>query len=406
MTHALQIDGELLLNDLEQLATIGADPAGGITRLAYSPADTQGRTWVATQMRSLGMDVTIDAAGNTIGRYAGSESLAPIVLGSHTDTVRQGGRYDGALGVLAGIACVRTLHAHGIHLRHPLEVVDFAAEEATVLGTLGSQAMIGELSAENLAKPAYDGRSCAEHLREAGFDPTNVAIAKRAAGSVAAYLELHIEQGDQLEYQQHKIGLVEGIVGIRRYSVQFRGQANHAGTTQMARRRDALVAAAEYILAVRDIVSQHSIVGTCGTIAIEPNISNVIPGLALLNCEIRGMDSQILDQVEQLLVAEANTRGGELIPLAAKVPVAASPMLRDVLARCCAARGLSYQRMPSGAGHDAMCMASIAPMVMLFVPSRAGISHAPEEYTTPEDCINGAQILMDAVVELDTAMLI
>jgi beta-ureidopropionase / N-carbamoyl-L-amino-acid hydrolase len=383
------------------LATIGADPAGGMTRLAYSASDRQGRAWIATQMRNIGMQVTVDAAGNTIGRYPGTELLPPIVLGSHSDTVRQGGRYDGALGVLAGLACIRTLAAQGMRLRHPLEIIDFAAEEATVLGTLGSQAMIGELTPSHLATPAYDGRSCGEHLRDAGFDPDQLSAATREAGSIAAYLELHIEQGDQLEHSGHQIGLVEGIVGIRRYSVRFSGQANHAGTTQMARRQDALVAAAQFILAVREVALQYGIVGTCGTLSIAPNISNVIPGTAELSCEIRSLHGEILDQAERALHQHVALLGGVFALMSLKEPVSASCMLLDVLAACCTQRGLPYQRMPSGAGHDAMCMAKLGPMAMLFVPSRAGISHAPAEYTSPEDCVSGAQVLLDAVIRLD-----
>lgn len=403
MSMTPQIDAELLLHDLDALATIGADPRGGISRIAYSPADLLGRAWVAQQMGSVGMQVTADAAGNTIGHCPGTHALGAIMLGSHTDTVAQGGKFDGALGVLAGLACVRALRDAGVQLRHPVEVVNFAAEEATVLGTLGSSALVGQLTATDLTKPAYDGKTIASHLLAAGFVPDAIVRARRV-DPVAAYLELHIEQGDLLEVEATPIGLVEGIVGIRRYQVIFTGQANHAGTTQMARRRDALVAAAPFILAVRDIALAHGLVGTTGTLMIEPNVPNVIPGRVELSCEIRGMQDAILDQAESALREQAQAMGGAFDLIARKPPVAADPRLLTVLADCCDQLQLRYRRMPSGAGHDAMCMAAIAPQAMLFVPSKAGISHAPDEYTDPEACVHGARVLLAAVLALDSLL--
>jgi beta-ureidopropionase / N-carbamoyl-L-amino-acid hydrolase len=397
----LRIDGEQLLHDLEHLATFGADPAGGVTRLAYSPADQQARAWLRSQMQACGIETIVDAAGNTIGCYAGTEALPAIALGSHSDTVRQGGRYDGALGVLAGLAVVRTLHEQKLQLRHPIEVIDFAAEEATVLGTFGSQAMIGELTPALLAKPAYDGRSCAEHLRAAGFDPMQIPQATRAPGSIAAYLELHIEQGDQLEHTGTAIGIVEGIVGIRRFGLTIHGQANHAGTTQMARRQDALVAAAQFVLAVQRVAIEHGIVGTVGTLQVSPNVSNVIPGEVQLSFEIRSLQHGTLELAEAALREIAHTLAATFDVISIKEPVASAPMLLDALATCCQQQGVSYRMMPSGAGHDAMCMAKLAPMAMVFVPSQAGISHAPAEYTSAADCTLGAQLLLDAVLLLD-----
>jgi N-carbamoyl-L-amino-acid hydrolase len=399
-TTNLQIDSELLLHDLEELATIGADPLGGITRIAYSPTDLLGRAWVAQQMHNLQLQVTSDAAGNTIGRYAGTQPLGAIVVGSHTDTVAQGGRFDGALGVLAGLACIRALRDAGVRLRHPIEVINFAAEEATVLGTLGSSALVGQLQASDLAKPAYDGRSIASHLVAAGFDPVQILDARRTE-PVAAYLELHIEQGDVLEAENTPIGLVEGIVGIRRYRAIYTGQANHAGTTQMARRRDALVAAAQFILAVREVAIAHGIVGTIGTLNVQPNVPNVIPGRVELSCEIRGMDTHILERADVDLQQHARATGGVLEVIARGTPIASDPLILDILAACCEQRQIPYRRMPSGAGHDAMCMAALAPQAMLFVPSRAGISHAPDEYTAAQDCVQGAQLLLDAIIALD-----
>jgi N-carbamoyl-L-amino-acid hydrolase len=300
-------------------------------------------------MNRLQLQVTSDAAGNTIGRYAGTQPLGAIVVGSHTDTVAQGGRFDGALGVLAGLACLRALRDAGVHLRHPIEVINFAAEEATVLGTLGSSALVGQLQASDLAKPAYDGRSIASHLVAAGFDPVQILAARRTE-PVAAYLELHIEQGDVLEAENTPIGLVEGIVGIRRYRAIYTGQANHAGTTQMARRRDALVAAAQFILAVREVAIAHGIVGTVGTLNVHPNVPNVIPGRVELSCEIRGLDTHILERADADLQQHARATGGVLEVIASGTPVASDPMILDVFAACCEQRQIRYRRMPSGAG--------------------------------------------------------
>lgn len=397
------LDGEQLLDDLETLAQFGAEPGPGLMRVAFSPADQAARQWVAAQMTAVGMTVRTDAAGNTIATYPGRDpSLKPIALGSHTDTVPHGGRYDGALGVLAALACVRALHAAEVQLRHPIEVINFVAEEATMGGaTLGSKAMAEMLEPGTVEHLAWDGQPVAEHLRAAGIEPASINQARRPPGSLAAFLELHIEQGATLEQADIPIGLVEGIVGIRRYSVTFEGQANHAGTTPMALRRDALVMAAPFITAVREIAIAHNIVGTAGVLRIQPGAPNIIPGQTYLELEIRGLDEDILDEAEMALAWQADDLGGQFRPLSKKESVSSDPRLLAALVTGCESLEVAYRRMPSGAGHDAMCMATIAPQAMLFVPSRDGISHAPEEFTTPEHCVLGARVLLAALIELD-----
>jgi len=398
------IDGEQLLDDLDRLAQFGPDPHGGLRRIAYNPADQQARAWVEAQMRALNMHVTTDPAGNSLGTYPGTQpNLPPLALGSHTDTVPNGGRFDGALGVLAALACVRALHQAGLHLRHPVELINFAAEEATMSGaTLGSRAMAGLLDVETaMQQPAWDGRPTADHLQEAGLDPQAVGTAQRPKDSLAAYLELHIEQGDRLESSGTTIGVVEGIVGIRRYQVTFNGYANHAGTTPMANRQDALVMAAPFILAVPEVAHAHQIVGTIGTLRVEPGAPNVIPGQVRLSLEIRGLDEAVLDQAEAALAWHAKAGGAIFEPVATKPPVASDPRLTAALVDACEQLGLSHQRLSSGAGHDAMCVAAIAPQAMLFVPSQGGVSHSPDEYTTPEDCVAGARVLLGALLRLD-----
>ncbi len=397
------LDGEQLLDDLEKLAHFGAEPGPGLMRVAFSPADQAARQWVATRLAAVGMAVRTDAAGNTIATYPGSEpTLKPIALGSHTDTVPQGGRYDGALGVLAALACVRALHEAGLHLRHPVEVINFVAEEATMGGaTLGSKAMAAMLDPTMVEHLAWDGQPVAAHLRAAGLEPATISQARRPQGSLAAFLELHIEQGATLEQAAIPIGLVEGIVGIRRYSVTFEGQANHAGTTPMALRRDALVMAAPFITAVRDVAVAHNIVGTVGILRLQPGAPNIIPGQAYLELEIRGLDETILDEAQAELARRAADLGGHIRSLSKKERVTSDPRLMTALVTACESLGVAYRRMPSGAGHDAMCMATIAPQAMLFVPSRHGISHAPTEYTTPEHCVLGARVLLAALMALD-----
>ncbi len=400
--HALQIDGQRLLLDLEELAAIGADSQGGVSRIAYGPEDRAGREWVRRQFESLGLQVHTDSVGNDAWIYPGlAPSLDPIGLGSHTDTVPHGGRYDGALGVLAALAVVRALDQHSCHLQHPVEVINFAAEEATMSGaTFGSRAMVGTLADDVMQQRAWDSRPVAEHLRDAGIAPDHIGRARRQTG-LAAFLELHIEQGRRLETAQIPIGIVEGIAGIRRYEATFQGYANHAGTTQMEDRQDALVMAAPYVLEVRQIAERHGIVGTVGKMDILPGAPNVIPGQVIVNLEIRGLDAKVLDRAESELAAMAQALGGRLGQTSAKPPVDSDPLLVRALETASAAHGFASLRMASGAGHDAMCIAEIAPQAMVFVPSRHGVSHAPDEFTAPEDCVAGAQVLCTALLTLD-----
>ena len=400
------IDSEQLLEDLETLAQFGVDPTGGLSRIAYNPADQDARAWVIEQMQSLGMTTKTDKAGNTIALYPGTmPDLPPIALGSHTDTVPNGGRYDGALGVLAALACVRALRENGVQLRHPVEIINFAAEEATMSsGTFGSRAMTGALNIKELEKAAWDGRPVADHLREAGLDPASFTQAQRANGAIAAYLELHIEQGGILEKEQLSIGVVEGIVGIRRYDVIFEGYANHAGTTPMAGRKDALVMAAPFISAVPDVAKAYEIVATIGTLKVYPGAPNVIPGRVNLSLEIRGLHNTVLDKAEAELAKLAKRLGGQIQHINTKEPTQSDSRLLEALITACDELQLTCKRMPSGAGHDAMCMASIAPQAMIFVPSQGGVSHSPDEYTTPEDCVNGARVLLGALLRLDEVL--
>ena len=394
-------DGEQLLADLDTLGEIGLTPGAGLQRMAYSPADLAGRAWVLAEMQRLGMRAQIDGAGNVIGFHPGTEELPPLALGSHTDSVPGGGKFDGTLGVLAALACVRTLRDAGCQLRHPLLVVDFAAEEATTAASpMGSLAFIGELDAAVLEYPAWHGGSTRDLLESTGFDP-KAMVAQTPPCVPAAFLELHIEQGDNLDNAGIAIGVVAGIVGIRCYYAVFTGQANHAGTTSMDRRRDALVAAAPFITAVRAVAVAHGIVRTVGRLQVEPGAPNVIPGRVTVDVEIRAMDKATLDLAAADLAAAAAAHGGRLVPGMAKTATPADPRIMATIADACARLDLTCTTMPSGAGHDAMNMARLCPYGMILIPSVAGISHAPDEYTHPQDCANGARVLLSTLVALD-----
>ncbi len=402
----LSLDGEQLLDDLEKLATFTEPDRKGINRIAYTPLDRAGREWLETQMRALGMTVRVDAMGNTIATYPGANpDLPPIGMGSHTDTVVEGGKYDGALGVIAALAVVRTLHATGTRTRHPVEIINFSAEEATLPGaTFGSRGMVGMLPATILEQLAWDGRPAAQHLLEAGYDPAHMNEAIRPVGALSAYLELHIEQGGILDEVGIPIGAVLGIVGIRRYEVTLHGYSNHAGTTPMANRRDALVQAAAFITLVRDVAVRHDMVGTVGSLQVYPDVANVIPGRVDLTFEIRSLDDSVMDAAADELQTYLDSVGATYKEISHKEPVPSDAGVLDAVMASSEALGLAYRKIASGAGHDAMCIARIAPMAMIFVPSRDGVSHSPDEYTEPADCINGARVLMGALLRLDASL--
>lgn len=399
---AADIDGPALLADLDALNAVGAGAGPGINRVAFSAADAAGREFVGGRLRELGLEVRRDALGSTIARLPGTEpGLRPIGAGSHTDTVPDGGRYDGALGVVAAVACARALVADGVPLRHPLEILNFVSEEATMgAGCLGSSAQVQDVHAA-LDAVAWDGRTVQEHLRAAGVDLARLGEARRAPGDLAAYLELHIEQGATLWGAGERLGVVEGIVGIRRYQLEFTGEANHAGTTAMEDRRDALVLAAPLVGAVREIATGCGIVGTIGMVRVEPGASNVIPGRVVMECELRSLEEAPLEEAEGMLIERVRAGGGAVRRSGAKESVRCDPNLLRALDEVAGSFGVGARRMPSGAGHDAMSMATICPVAMLFVPSERGVSHAPGEHTSPEDCVLGARALLAALREVD-----
>ena len=393
---------------IESLGRFGANPGGGVSRVAFSPADVAGRQYVQALMREAGLEVRIDTAGNIIGRRAGADPSLPVIMtGSHIDSVPQGGNYDGDVGVLGAVEAARLLHQHGIATRHPFEFVVFTDEEG---GTVGSQAMAGRFSPGSLDLMSHSGLSIRDGIRAVGGDPDRLADAARRPGEIAAYVELHIEQGAILDESDVDIGVVEGIVGIRWWEVTVDGTANHAGTTPMGRRQDALVAASELVLAVNRIASTTTgtQVATVGRIRAEPGAPNVIPGRVVMTVEIRDLGAGKMESLFRAIEAEAGrTSDAHGVRVSfAEVDLALDPAptderLRKVIENAAESLGLSHRRMPSGAGHDAQEIAHIAPIGMIFVPSRDGISHAPREYTDPQDIANGTDVLLRTLLAID-----
>jgi N-carbamoyl-L-amino-acid hydrolase len=408
----LRVNAKRIEQRTLQLSTFGKNPQGGVSRVAFSEADIQGRHYIMSLMREAGLTVRVDAAGNIIGRREGRDSkLPPILFGSHIDSVPGGGNYDGDVGVIGAIECAQVLHENGVVTRHPLEVVVFSDEEG---GLIGSRAMIGELTPEALEVVSHSGKAVRQGIRAIGGDPDKLSEAVRRKGEVKAYIELHIEQGGILDSKNIAIGVVEGIVGINWWNVTIEGFANHAGTTPMDRRQDALLAAAHLIIAVNKVVTSvpGRQVGTVGRITAEPGAPNVIPGRVVMSLELRDLSAEkiksLFERIQEEAKAIEQKTGAKITftPIDANsIPALTDERLRKIIAESARELGLSYQFMPSGAGHDAQDMARIAPTGMIFVPSVGGISHSPKEYTRPEDMANGANVLLQAILKIDQGAL-
>jgi beta-ureidopropionase / N-carbamoyl-L-amino-acid hydrolase len=412
---AARVDAARLRQHIETLSEFGRPPGGtfadGVTRLGYSDADRAGRGYVTRLMEAAGIAPSIDAAANLIGRRPGRGPAArPILFGSHVDSVVCGGNFDGALGTLAAIEVVQALDEHGIVTDHALEVVAWTNEEGVAYGDglCGSRAAAGELVPGELEQ-VWNGVRKADAIRRLGGDPDRIDEARRAPGSVHAYLELHVEQGGVLDRAGVPIAVVEGIVTIERYECEVRGAANHAGTTPMSDRQDALLAASRLVQAVHEVVTAAPgrQVGTVGRLEVAPNAPNVVPGLVRLTVEFRDLSAATIER----LVGRVRARADE-IAAATRTTIEwarssrhdgalADSQVRAAMARSADRLGLAHVSLPSGAGHDAQVLARIAPMGMIFVPSAGGISHSPRERTSWEDCARGADVLLGSVLEVD-----
>ncbi len=407
-TGALRVNADRIEQRILKLGKFGKNPEGGVSRVAFSDADVAGRAYIKELMQAAGLTVRIDAAGNVIGRRDGSDSSLPaIMFGSHIDSVPGGGNYDGDVGVIGAIEVAQVLQENNITTRHPLEVISFTDEEG---GLVGSRAIIGHLSEKALGVVSHSGKTIGEGIRFVGGDPDRLDEARLEPGDLKAFIELHIEQGSFLYDEGIDIGVVEGIVGINWWDVVIEGFANHAGTTPMNKRRDAMLAAAELTLAVNDVVTSvpGRQVGTVGRIRAEPGAPNVIPGRVVMSLEIRDLSAtKIQDLFNDIKGRAAAIEKKYETPISFHhidvdaVPAPTDKGMRKIIAGAAESLGLSYKLMPSGAGHDAQDMARIAPTGMIFVPSVGGISHSPEEFTRPVDMANGANVLLQTVLILD-----
>ncbi len=403
----IAIDPDRLMARIRKLGEIGALPGGGVCRLALTEEDRAGRDLLVGWMRELGLEVRIDAIGNIFGLRRGREEGPPVMTGSHIDTVRTGGLYDGALGVLAGLEIVETLDRAGIGTRHPLVIAAFTNEEGARFppDMMGSLVHVGALALEDaLATRGIDGETvgaCLERIGYAGDAPVGRPEAR-------AFVELHIEQGPVLEREGVTIGAVEGVQGISWQALSLRGRSAHAGATPMAMRRDAGLVAAEIAVFARRLAREigGDQVATVGSLRLSPDLVNVVPERAELTVDLRHTDDLRLREAERRLsafAAEAAAREGVEIAfrqLARFAPVAFDPAMVARVEATARRLGRSVRRMPSGAGHDAQIMARVCPTAMIFVPSVGGISHNVEEYTAPEDLAAGAEVLLELLLDL------
>ena len=407
----LRVNGARINAHLTALGEFGKNPQGGVTRLAYSEADLQGRKYAMGLMREAKLEVSIDLVGNIVGRRAGTEAaLPPLIIGSHIDSVPEGGNYDGDVGSMGAIEVAQTLAENNVKLRHSLEVLIFQNEEG---GTIGSQLISGELPDNQLELPANSGKTIREGIKILGGDPTRLAQARRKQGEIAAYLELHIEQGGILDTEKINIGVVQGIVGISHWEVAIEGFANHAGTTPMNQRHDALLAAARFIDAVNRVVISipGGQVGTVGKIQALPGAYNVIPGKVVVGLELRDLDTKKVQLMFDRIRAEAaritasNGTTFDFKQTSVSYPALTDERIRGLIDDTAKGIGLSTKHLPSGAGHDAQEIARLGPVGMIFIPSVGGISHSPREFSRPEDIANGTNVLLQTLLKLDTMRL-
>ncbi len=407
-------DPRRIQDNLKALSKIGATPEGGVTRLAWSEQEREAHRLAIRWMEDAGLEVTTDAVGNSYGRREGGDPNFPtIMIGSHLDTVNNGGNLDGTLGMVGGLEVILGLNADGVTTRHPITLMVFAAEEAVRFADtcMGSKLITGAMKGELLDQlKDAQGISPAEAVRGVGLDPDQIAEARWDPASIAAYLELHIEQSTVLEKLGKKIGVVSAIAAATRYRAILTGSADHSGATPMGARKDALAAAAEIVLGVERIAGSEAgptTVGTVGILRVKPGAMTVIPGEAELGIDIRDTvpdpkrvaSAKIVAMMEE--VCKRRNIGLQLTQLLDDVPGKMALEVVDVMKASAEKLGYPHNAMPSAAGHDARIMSFVTRAGMIFVPSRGGISHSPKEWTDPDDILAGIRVLEAAVRELD-----
>ena len=405
--NPLRIDHNRLNGNIIKLSKISSLEFGSLSRVAYTDADIAGRKYVMQLMKSAGMDVYIDEGGNIIGRLKGKDNdLPPIAIGSNIDSVPEGGSYDGNVGSLSAIEVAHTIWENDLTLNHPLIVVIFQNEEG---GLFGSKVMTTGLTDKELRLRSSSGFTIEEGIKRIGGNLNKLQDAKLKKDEWTAYVELHIEQGAFLYDENLEIGIVEGIVGIKQWDVIINGFANHAGTTPMDKRNDALYAASLYVQSVHEIGKNTpgNQVATVGMIKPFPGAPNVIPGKVNASLEIRDLDEKKIDSIYKKIkrstkkIAKKTGTTFQFQQTINIVPEPTNGKIRNAIFDASNDLKLKSKFMPSGAGHDAQEMAQICPIGMIFVPSKNGISHSPKEYSSPEDISNGANVLLHTVLKID-----
>ena len=407
----LRINAQRMLTAFNELAQIGATEDDGVNRPTFSEAHLTARRWFREQIENAGLEFRTDGAENHSAVLRGGEVDGPtLLLGSHLDSVPNGGRFDGALGVMAAFEVLRTVKEAGLGLKLNLEAIDFTDEEGTLVGLLGSAALAGCLQPEALQNPRGGREALLEGMKRAGLSDESMLSAARPKESLAGYLELHIEQGKYLERTGTDIGIVSAIVGIWSYRLSFIGRADHAGTTTMVDRLDASLGASEFTLAARDTVLHdfRDCVVNIGNMQFSPGAFNIVPAQVDVALEFRSAEEEKFKRMDSILLGhaqEAAKRFGLTLnvePLGRHSPSLMDSQVQDTFASACDDLGLTRMTLSSGAGHDGQSFDGICPVGMIFVPSKEGASHSAREYTEWQDCINGANVLLQTVLRLAT----
>ena len=404
-----KVEKDRIIDLFENLKKFGVNENQGNDRVAYSDYEIQARDYISKKLEKTGARVYTDFAGNLIAHYNPNNSiLKPILFGSHVDAVPNGGHYDGVAGVIHAIEVLQTVHSKNISLNHPLEVIVFSNEEG---GLFGSKALVGRINQQTLDVVNISGYTNAEGINRLGGNADRIFEVKRNVGDIHAFLEMHIEQGNNLYNSNTDIGIVEGIVGLKWWDVTVTGTTNHAGTTPMNQRQDAMIAASKFVLMVNEIVNSYegSQVGTVGRISAEPGVPNVIPGIVNLSLELRDLSSKKISMIYNKIIENSKIIEQETKTKFSFSPIDAvtgDPALMDrriinIISGVTDDLGYSSMFMPSGAGHDAQSMALIAPTAMIFAPSKDGISHSPKEYTDFEMLEKTTNVMLNTILKID-----
>ena len=403
-----RVEKDRIIDLFENLKKFGVNENQGNDRVAYSDFEIQARDYISKKLEKTGAKVYTDFAGNLIAHYNPNNSnLKPILFGSHIDAVPNGGHYDGTAGVINAIEVLQTVHAKNISLNHPLEVIVFSNEEG---GLFGSKALAGKINQQTLDVLTISGYTNAEGVERLGGNVDRIYEVKRNMGDIHAFIEMHIEQGSNLYSSNTDIGIVEGIVGLKWWDVTVKGFSNHAGTTPMNQRQDAMIAASKFVLMVNETVNSYegSQVGTVGRISAEPGVPNVIPGIVNLSLELRDLSSKKISMIYNKILENTKIIEQETKTKFSFNPIDATgdPALMDrriinLISEVSDDLGYTSMLMPSGAGHDSQTMALISPTAMIFAPSKDGISHSPKEYTNFEMLEKTTNVMLNTILKID-----